>query len=108
MCLLKYGNIKGDVLEFERAKTVRTKRNVEPIRIALNEDILRIIKKWGNREKDKDNYIFPVLTKGLTPERERQLIQQCQNYLAGFEDETKKETTKALTTFKQSKIKFVK
>ena len=157
MCLLKYGNIKGDVLEFERAKTVRTKRNVEPIRIVLNDDILGIIKKWGNKEKDKDNYIFPVLTKGLTPERERQLIQQCtqvinchmksianqleinndvttyaarhsfatilqrsgastefisealghsnvkttQNYLAGFEDETKKETTKALTAFKK-------
>jgi len=157
MCLLKYGNIKGEILEFERAKTIRTKRNVEPIRIALNEDVLRIIKKWGNKEKDKDNYIFPVLTKGLTPERERQLIQQCtqvinchmksiasqleinndvttyaarhsfatilqrsgastefisealghsnvkttQNYLAGFEDETKKETTKALTAFKK-------
>ncbi|HVA97723.1 MAG TPA: site-specific integrase [Bacteroidia bacterium] len=157
MCLLKYGNIKGAVLEFERAKTVRTKRNVEPIRVALNKDTLRIIKKWGNAEKNKDNYIFPVLTNELTPERERQLIQQLtqvinchmksiakqlnitndvttyaarhsfatilqrsgastefisealghsnvkttQNYLAGFEDETKKETTKALTAFKK-------
>ena len=157
MCLLKYGNIKGDILEFERAKTVRTKRKVEPIRVALNEDTLQIIKKWGNHKQDNDTYIFPVLTKGLSPERERQLIQQCtqvinchmksiakelkiendvttyaarhsfatilqrsgastefisealghsnvkttQNYLAGFEDETKKETTKALTAFKK-------
>lgn len=158
MCLLKYGNIKGDILEFERAKTTRTKRKVEPIRVSLNEDAIKIIKKWGNIKKDDANYIFPILTKGLSPERERQLIQQLtqvinchmksiakylkitsdvttyaarhsfatilqrsgastefisealghsnvkttQNYLAGFEDETKKETTKALTAFKKT------
>jgi len=157
MCLLKYGNLKGDVLEFERAKTTRTKRNIEPIRVSLNEDALNIITEWGNKKKDNDTYLFPILTKGLSPERERQLIQQLtqvinchmksiakqleisnevttyaarhsfatilqrsgastefisealghsnfkttQNYLAGFEDETKKETTKALTAFKK-------
>jgi integrase/recombinase XerD len=156
MCLLKYGNIKGEIIEFERAKTARTKRKVEPIRVSVNEDILKIIKEWGNEKKDNDTYIFPVLNAGLTPERERQLIQQLtqvinchmksiakqlnitidvttyaarhsfatilqrsgastefisealghsnvkttQNYLGGFEDETKKETTKALTAFK--------
>lgn len=159
MCLLKYSNIKGDILEFERAKTVRTKRKVEPIRVSLNEDTLKIIKKWGNIKKDDDTYIFPILTKELSPERERQLIQQLtqvinchmksiskqleiindvttyaarhsfatilqrsgastefisealghsnvkttQNYLGGFEDETKKETVKALTAFKKTK-----
>jgi integrase len=156
MCLLKYENIKGEVLEFERAKTERTKRKHEPIRVALVEDAKNIINKWGNNEKTSSNYIFPVLKKNLTPERERQLIQQLthvinahmkkiaddlkiesdvttyaarhsfatvlqrsgastefisealghsnvkttQNYLAGFEDETKKETVKALTAFK--------
>lgn len=156
MCLLKYSNIKGDILELERAKTVRTKRKIEPIRISLNEDILQIIEQYGNTKQDKDTYIFPTLTRGLTPKRERELIQQftkvinshmkniakklditcdvrtyaarhsfatilqrsgastefisealghsefktTQNYLAGFEDETKKETTKALTAFK--------
>jgi len=156
MCLLKYNNIKGEVLEFERAKTIRTKRKAEPIRVALSEDAKNIIKKWGQSCKDKNDYIFPVLTKELTPERERQLIKQLtqvinshmkaiaislgitnevttyvarhsfatilqrsgastefisealghtnvrttQNYLAGFEDETKKERLKALTAFK--------
>jgi len=158
MCLLKYDNIKGDILEFERAKTARTKRKVEPIRVPLVEDAKHIIKKWGNKFKDEDTYIFPVLEKGLTPERQRQLIQQrtqvvnchmksiaqklgitndvttyaarhsfatilqrsgasvafigealghsniktTQNYLAGFEDESKKETVKALTAFKHN------
>lgn len=155
MCLLKYGNIKGEVLEFERAKTARTKRKVEPIRVTLTDEVKAIIKKWGNTIIDGNTFIFPILTKGLTPERERQLIQQLtgvinchmkatakilsietdcttyaarhsfatvlqrsgvstefisealghsnlrttQNYLAGFEDESKKETIKALTAF---------
>jgi integrase len=158
MCLLKYENIKDDHLEFLRAKTARTKRNIEPIRVALNDDINKIIRKWGNKDKDGGkNYIFPILEKGLTPERERQLIQQhtqvtnchmkiikealeikssittyaarhsfatilhhsgvstsviseflghssirtTQNYLKGFEDDSKKEMVKALTAFKK-------
>ncbi len=156
MCLLKYENIRGEVLEFQRAKTIRTKRKVEPIRIALVDDAKEIIKKWGNKAIDSNTYIFPVLTKSITPERERHLIQlltrvvnnhmksigkdlniangpttyaarhsfatilqrsgastefisealghsnvkTTQNYLAGFEDEKKKETVKALTAFK--------
>ncbi len=35
MCLLTYGNIKGNVLSFERAKTAKTKRKVEAIRVPL-------------------------------------------------------------------------
>jgi len=156
MCLLKYENIKEDVLEFERAKTARTKRKIEPIRAHLTDDLKNIIKKWGNKNNDNATFIFPVLSEGLTAERERQLIQQLtrvindhmktiavalgikaacttyaarhsfatilqrsgastefisealghsnvkttQNYLAGFEDDMKKETAKALTAFK--------
>jgi len=157
LCLLKQKNIKDNILEFERAKTARTKRKIEPIRVPLTEDIKYIIKKWGTKAKDENEYLFPILSKGLSPERERQLIQQftrlindhmnniaselgiegdvttyaarhsfatilqrsgasisfisealghtnvktTQNYLAGFEDESKKEVTKALTAFKK-------
>ena len=76
LCLLKYENLKENVLEFQRAKTVRTKRKIEPIRVAVTEDMFDIIKKWGNKAKDGSTFIFPILTKGLSPERERQLIQQ--------------------------------
>lgn len=168
MCLLKYKNIKGDVIEFERAKTARTKRKVEPIRVTLTDEVKAIVKKWGNSHKDGNTYIFPVLDKGATPVRERELIQQqtkvinanmkiiaeilkitndvttyaarhsfatvlqrsgvstefisealghsnvrtTQNYLAGFEDESKRETIKALTAFRltdnqPSKLKAV-
>jgi integrase/recombinase XerD len=157
VCLLKYKNIKGDKIFFERAKTARTKRKVEPIEIIIIPDVERIISILGNKDKNPDNYIFPILQKGITPERERQLIQQIiqvvnshmkniasklgitsktttyaarhsfatilqrngvstsfisealghsnvittQNYLAGFEDESKREINKALLAFKK-------
>ena len=66
----------GEVLEFERAKTARTKRKVEPIRVTITDEVNEIIKKWGNETKNGKTYIFPVLEAGLSPVRERQLIQQ--------------------------------
>jgi len=155
MCLLRYANIQGDTLAFVRAKTVLTKRLVEPIRVMLNDEIKGIIKKWGNKPPEPKTFIFPVLQEGQSPDRQRQLIQQLtslindhmkviadeleidkpvttyaarhsfatilqrsgvsisfiseaighsdvkttQNYLAGFEDEAKRETMKALTAF---------
>jgi integrase/recombinase XerD len=76
VCLLKYENIKGDVLEFVRAKTARTKRKVVPIRIVITDDVRRIISTYGNKDVNPGNYIFPVLHNGVSPERERQLVQQ--------------------------------
>jgi integrase/recombinase XerD len=155
MSLLKYENVKGDILEFTRAKTARTKRNVEPIRAAITTKLRVIIEKWGNESKESNNYIFPILTKGLSIERQRDRIQlithlinehmktiaksleiandvttytarhsfatilqrsgvstefisealghsnikTTQNYLAGFEDDSKREMVKALTAF---------
>lgn len=66
---LKYRNIKGSFLTFERAKTELTTRGREPIIIVcdITEDMWRIIGKWGNKDKDPDNYIFPILSHGLSP-----------------------------------------
>ena len=156
MCLLKYENIKDDVIEFERAKTIRTKRKVEPIRVSLMEEIKLIIKNHGNCKVNGKTYIFKVLQPGLSIVRQRVLIKQftrsinthmrniaseleiksdvttyaarhsfatilqrsgvstefisealghsnvitTQNYLAGFEDDSKKEISKALIAFK--------
>ena len=68
IALLKYGNINGDFLEFRRAKTKRTTNNNSlPIMVPLDENLLYIIKKRGNKSKKKEDYIFPILKHGLTP-----------------------------------------
>ncbi|HMH32154.1 MAG TPA: site-specific integrase [Puia sp.] len=156
---LKYKNIKGEFLVFERAKTTLTTRGGEPIVIScfINEDMKGIIEKWGNKDKVPENYIFPILTPGLSPIREFELKQNfikfinknmakvsdqasiekkvrtmetrhsastlmknagisphyikeslghtslktTENYLAGFENEQKKEFAKILDDFKK-------
>lgn len=76
VCLLKYRNIQGDMIVFQRAKTARTRKNATEIRVPITPDVDRIITKYGNKNKDPNNFIFPILSKELTAERERQLIQQ--------------------------------
>ena len=71
IALLKYVNINGDFLEFRRAKTKRTTNNNSlPIMVPLDENLLYIIKKRGNKSKKKEDYIFPILKHGLTPQQE--------------------------------------
>lgn len=68
VALLKYKNIQGDFIVFERAKTIRTARtDPRPISIYINEAINDIIQKMGNNDRDPDNYIFPVLKQAMTP-----------------------------------------
>lgn len=76
LCLLKYKNIQGDVISFERAKTARTKRKVEPIRVALLDETRAIIQKWGNTRINDETFIFQAMEKGVSPERQQQLIKQ--------------------------------
>jgi site-specific recombinase XerD len=75
LCLLKYVNIHGNLITFERAKTIRTKRDKpEIIRAPLLPQMRDIIDRWGNESKQPNDYIFPCLINGLTAERERELI----------------------------------
>jgi integrase/recombinase XerD len=75
--LLKYKNIHGEYIIFERAKTERTARNdPKPITIYINEDMTRTIEEYGSKDKSPDSYIFPILHDGITPLRLYDLVQQ--------------------------------
>jgi integrase/recombinase XerD len=71
---LKYKNIKGEFLVFERAKTENTTQS-EPVIIStfINDDMKRIMNKWGNEDKSPSNYIFPILISGITAIRQDEL-----------------------------------
>jgi len=74
MALLKYGNIKGDYIEYDRAKTINTKREYEPIQVYLLDHLKYLIDKYGNKQKGPDDLIFPILKKSLSPKRQKELI----------------------------------
>jgi integrase len=77
IALLKYKDRQDDFIIFERAKTKRSRRKAPTIiTVPLTDDIKIIINKWGNKNQDPDNYIFPILEKGLTAERIWELIHQ--------------------------------
>ena len=67
IAFLKYKNIDGEYLIFERAKTERTTRtNPKPITVFITEEMWKIIEAWGNKEQNPNSYIFPILQPGMT------------------------------------------
>lgn len=76
IALLKYRNIQGEYLVFERAKTEKSTRN-DPklISVFISEDLQAIINRWGNKDKNSNNFIFPILNAGITPMRQYELIE---------------------------------
>lgn len=81
---LKYSNINNGEIEFERTKT-KSKRKIKKIIFTIDEDIQSIIEKHGTKPVQKENFIFKILTKGLTPQQEtakiKQATKQCNKYL---------------------------
>jgi integrase/recombinase XerD len=76
---LKWENLSGDYLTFERAKTERSLRSdPKPIIVFVNEDMKAIIERWGNKERSRGSYIFPVLQPGLS---ELRVYDRIQNFV---------------------------
>jgi integrase/recombinase XerD len=77
IALLKFKNIEGDFIKFNRAKTLDTNRNgSRAISIHVSDDIKSIILRWRNNDTDPEGFIFPILHPNPSPEEERKIIQQ--------------------------------
>ncbi|WP_167604956.1 tyrosine-type recombinase/integrase [Maribellus sediminis] len=75
ICLLKYENLKGDTIEFKRAKTRQTsKKNITTIVIHLTDYAKSVIEKYGNENREADQYIFPILTESTPPIEVRPIV----------------------------------
>jgi len=75
-CLLKWKNIKDDMIYYKRAKTVRSKREIKQITIALKPHAKTIIEKWGSWPKEDEKFIFPHLNEDIPLIRQRAIYQQ--------------------------------
>ncbi len=65
---LKGSHIKGDMINFVRVKTSRTKKETKEITVYMHPEIKRIIQKWGSI--DAKDYLFPCF-RGLKTDIER-------------------------------------
>lgn len=65
---LRWKNIDGEYLIFERKKTEETKEDGEKITVHLKPDAKAIIRKYSQPSISPDNYLFPVLTRNMDAE----------------------------------------
>ncbi|MGD9555461.1 MAG: phage integrase SAM-like domain-containing protein [Mangrovibacterium sp.] len=66
---LKYKYISGDKLVYVREKTKRTtKAKQTPVVVYLNDYAVRFIETYGNPDKSPDNYIFDIVSQGMSDE----------------------------------------
>jgi integrase/recombinase XerD len=68
MIFLRWKNIQGEYLIFERSKTDNSNRvNPKPIAVYLTEDLLEIIQTHGNINRLPQDFIFPLMQPELNP-----------------------------------------
>lgn len=68
IALLKFSNLKGDTLQFIRAKTERTAKADNKVTVVyLSEFTKGIIEKYASNDRNPDNYIFSILSNDNTP-----------------------------------------
>ena len=75
IALLKYKDINNDVLTFEREKTKNTNKSQSKVIVYLSAFASYVIKKYGNSDRNPNNYVFSIVSHDDTPEQQRKLIQ---------------------------------
>lgn len=100
-CMLKRKNIDGDILKFVREKTKRSKAEQMPTIVSLKPEAKAVIAKWGQRSINPEAYVFPHLQKDMTPDQERQVVQQLTKTINKYMKRiaSKLEISKPVTTY---------
>ena len=82
IALLKYKDLSDSKIKFYRAKTIYTsKTNLKPITIHLNGYIKDFIDKYGNDDKHPENYIFDILSNGLSIKEQQAKIKNFTRFI---------------------------
>lgn len=83
ICLLRNENIDGDILQFNRAKTQKSKRtNNRPIVIYLNEEAKKILLKYSIKSSKKRDFVFDKISDNMTSEQQRSAIDAFNKFIS--------------------------
>jgi len=98
---LKFQNIDGETVLYDRAKTSNTIQNPKPIVINLLPQTIEIIERWCNKKRNENNYIFPILKHHMDEIQKHkvkdQLVKTINHYMKKIGEEIGLE--KKLTTY---------
>jgi integrase len=76
VALLKFKNIHGEHIIFERAKTEDTMGDDTPQICVFNtSDMLTTINEFGNSDQSPDNFIFPIFDPAMTALRQMEVLE---------------------------------
>lgn len=78
IALLRFKDIKDDIIEIQRAKTVNTESQGRMLIIPIRQEVNDIILRRGNKSLNPNDYVFPILREGMTPAQ----IKRRVNYFA--------------------------
>lgn len=74
---LKYHQIKEDSFKFVREKTRLTTKDAPiVVDVQLNEHSKKIIEKWGSKDRNPDNYVFPFVNNERSEEARHKVRKQ--------------------------------
>lgn len=89
---LRHENLKDGFIEFVRAKTKRTKKEEQKIRIPISPEILELFQKYGQMPKNGKTIIFDILNDAMNPDEKQKKI----HYHASLTTKTMKRICKKL------------
>jgi len=77
---LRHSNIQGDTIVFIRHKTAHN-RQIKPVLVEVTEPVKDILTRWETKPVIPNNYVFNILTGGMTPEEEIRKIKSVTRML---------------------------
>ncbi|HEY8687796.1 MAG TPA: tyrosine-type recombinase/integrase [Chitinophagaceae bacterium] len=69
MAHLKFKDWKNDVIYYSRKKTKNTTNRIKVIKVIVTEEMQSVINFFGNPDIAPDNYVFPIIAKGMDDEK---------------------------------------
>jgi site-specific recombinase XerD len=81
MANLKYKDIDGGTLIFQRAKTIRTNTSQAPVKVYLTDFALQVIQKYGNPKREPGNHVFPIYEGAATAGERHTKLQNFIRYV---------------------------
>ena len=81
MALLRNSDITKEQIVYHRAKTASRRRRPQPIKIPLNKKIKGILRTWGSKTNNPDDFVFDIYRPEMTLKQQRSRIQDFNKYI---------------------------
>lgn len=79
---LKYEDINDGKIQFYRAKTINTsKKNLKSITVLLDPFAVNVIEKYGNKDKNPKQFVFPFLNSEMNKEMQHSKIKNFTRFI---------------------------